>query len=81
MNFTLTDLGMAYRMAKVDLYYTTNPPILKIAEYEEDLVDNLLSLLFRLNSPSDDWVEDPDFLGGRTFFPKSLKISHPTLAL
>ncbi|MBO8148140.1 reverse transcriptase [Rhodococcus erythropolis] len=77
MNFTLTDLGMAYRMAKVDLYYTTNPPILKIAEYEEDLVHNLLSLLYRLNSPSDDWVEDPDYLGGRTFFPKSLKISPP----
>ena len=31
--WSLEDIGLAYRKAKVDLYYSTNAPLLAIADY------------------------------------------------
>jgi len=70
--FTLMDLGMAYRKAKVDLYYSTDPSLLGIADYESNLHTNLNSLLDRLNGNSDEWVEEATFLGTSTYLPRSI---------
>lgn len=72
MSFSLKDLGMAYRKAKVDLYYTTLPPLTRISEYESNLVGNLNSLRERLNGVDESWLNDPEFLGGWTVTAKSL---------
>ena len=72
-DFTLVDLGMAYRKAKVDLYYSTNSQPNEIAKYEDDLEANLKALLTKLNGADEEWVEDPSFLGDWTLVPKSLE--------
>lgn len=71
--FTLVDLGMAYRKAKVDLYYSTNSQPNEIAKYEDSLEANLLDLLKRLNGADDAWVTAKSFLGDWTLVPKSLE--------
>lgn len=72
MSFTLEKLGMAYRKAKVDLYYSTDAPLLSIAKYEEKLPENLLSLLDRLNGVDENWITENAFLGGWTLAAKSI---------
>lgn len=72
-SFTLVDLGMAYRKAKVDLYYSTNSQPIAIAKYEDDLEANLRDLLTRLNGADESWVTTDRFLGDWTLVPKSLK--------
>ena len=39
----LKDLGLAYRKAKVDLYYSSHASLEEIADYEENLHENLLA--------------------------------------
>jgi len=75
MNYSLSDLGTAFRKAKVDLYYSTNPSLFAIADYEENLVENLHRLQKRINGKSTTWVKDPDFLGTWTLAPKAIKCS------
>ncbi|HCD6927249.1 TPA: RNA-directed DNA polymerase, partial [Klebsiella pneumoniae] len=72
MSFTLEDLGLAYRKAKVDLYYSTTPSLLSIASYEENLEANLNHLKYRLNRKPKDWVLEPEFLGSWALEPKSI---------
>lgn len=72
MNFTLDDLGLAYRKAKVDLYYSSHASLLAIAEYEEKLTDNLQPLLVKLNGADESWVKIPAFLGDWTLAPKDI---------
>ena len=55
---------MAYRKAKVDLFYTTHPSLSELVVYEENLEENLSSLLHRINGESEDWIDDEQFLGG-----------------
>lgn len=62
--FTLMDVGMAYRKAKVDLYYSTHACMRSLVDYEESLEDNLQALLRKLNSPDEEWVGYEEFLGG-----------------
>lgn len=69
---TLEDLGIAYRKAKVDLYYSTHSPLLAIAEYESDLANNLQALLTKLNGEDEDWITKEAFLGDWTYAPKSI---------
>lgn len=71
-SFTLQDLGMAYRKAKVDLFYSPQVSLFAIADYEEKLSENLLNLLEKLNSTDESWIEDPHFLGGWTLTTKSM---------
>ena len=63
MTFTIEDLGLAYRKAKVDLYYSSNPSLLAIADYENKLFERLKSLLAQINGDDEKWVEAPAFLG------------------
>jgi len=72
---TLQDLGLAYRKAKVDLYYSSHASIDAIAEYEEKLLENLSSLLTKINGESEDWVQDKEFLGTYTIAAKSIDMS------
>lgn len=72
--FTLEDLGMAYRKAKVDLYYSTNSQPIEIAQYEDNLEANLRDLLARLNGADEEWVTADIFLGDWTLVPKSLDL-------
>lgn len=41
MKVDIEEIGLAYRRAKADLYYTHNANLIKIARYEEQLVSNL----------------------------------------
>jgi len=69
---SLIDLGLAYRKAKVDLYYSTNPSLFAIADYEEELTANLTRLQSKLNSKSRAWVRTEKFLGDWTVAPKGI---------
>src|SRR3569833_1682895 len=71
-NFTLEDMGLAYRKAKVDLYYSSNPSLLAIADYEERLYEHLNALLKRINDKEEEWVKAPNFIGDCTFATKSV---------
>lgn len=73
MTVSLTDLGLAYRKAKVDLYYSTNPSLLAIADYEDRLAGNLARLLELINGTDEAWVEEPDFLGDWMLAPKAIQ--------
>lgn len=69
----MEDLTMAYRKAKVDLYYSNKGSLLKIKEYEENLLDNLERLLMCINGKSDEWIKDPDFLGSWVLSPSKIE--------
>lgn len=69
---TLQDLGMAYRKAKVDLYYMGNPCLLQLQQYEENLRQNLESLLEKIQGEDGHWFEDSEFLGEWSIIPKSI---------
>ena len=71
MTVTLKTLGIAFRKAKVDLYYSTNRSLFAIADYEENLQENLQLLQKKINSRSTIWVKDPD----STKLMKSLLLS------
>jgi hypothetical protein len=73
---TRDHLIFAWRKAKVDLYYSTNPPLLEMAEYEDKLIENLDRLLERINGEDEQWIKDPEFLGTWTLAPKA--ITFPT---
>lgn len=67
MTVELRDLGTAFRKAKVDLYYSKNPSLFAIADYEGNLEENLERLLKKINGRSTAWVKDSDLLGTWTF--------------
>lgn len=71
---TLQDLGLAYRKAKVDLFYSSSVPLLALAAYEEDLLDNLTRLLDLINGEDESWVTTPAFIGTWTLAPKAIKM-------
>lgn len=72
MTFTLTNLGLAYRKAKVDLYYSSHASLNAIADYEENLHVNLSALLAKINGEDEEWVTEPDFLGTWTLATKAI---------
>ncbi|WP_261255302.1 RNA-directed DNA polymerase [Alishewanella sp. BS5-314] len=72
MSILFTDMGLAYRKAKVDLYYSSHPCLTSIAEYEENLEKNLLGLLFKIVGADESWIASPDFLGSWTLTAKSV---------
>lgn len=74
MSLSLHDLGLAYRKAKVDLYYSTNPSLFDIANYEDDLSKNLTRLKEQIEAMNEDWVKDPAFLGTWMLAPKEIQI-------
>ena len=68
----LRELGIAYRKAKVDLFYSSHPSLSAIAEYEEDLHSNLVNLRDRINDDDESWFTSSDFLGTWTLATKSV---------
>lgn len=72
---TLQDLGLAYRKAKVDLYYSTHASLEAIANYEESLKAKLGTLLAKLQSDDESWVAQPEFIGDWTLATKSVDMS------
>lgn len=71
----LHDLGLAYRKAKVDLYYSSHASLDAIANYEESLHANLSALLVKLQGDDESWVTQPEFIGGWTLAAKSVDMS------
>jgi len=74
MTTTLARLITAYRKAKVDLYYSSNPSLLAIADYEDDLENNLKKLANKINGKSRAWVKEENFLGSWSLIPKSYSV-------
>lgn len=70
--FDLKDLGMAYRKAKVDLYYSSHPRLNDIASYEENLHANLTGLREKINGDDEAWVTKKDFIGSWTLAAKCI---------
>lgn len=70
--FTLEDLGMAYRKAKVDLYYSSHPRLGCLANYEENLHSNLTALAAKINGDDEAWVTETEFIGTWTLAAKSI---------
>ncbi len=77
LNISTSQLVLAWRKAKVDLYYSTNPPLFEMAEYEENLLENLEQLRKRINGKTQTWVTKEEFLGTWTLAPKSITY-HPS---
>ncbi|EKT4487392.1 reverse transcriptase domain-containing protein [Shewanella algae] len=75
MNYTLQDLGLAYRKAKVDLYYSSHASLDMIADYEEALHDKLKALLAKLQGDDESWVTKSEFIGDWTLATKSVDMS------
>lgn len=67
-------LVTAYRKAKVDLYYSSNPSLLAIADYEDKLEHNLKQLLTKLSAVDTSWIKDKSFLGTWSLVPKSYSV-------
>lgn len=72
---SLQDLGLAYRKAKVDLYYSSHASLDAIADYEDELHANLSALLAKLDGDDEAWVTQTEFIGGWTLAPKSVDMS------
>lgn len=68
-------LSLAYRKAKVDLYYSSYPSLDAIADYEENLHVSLSALLVKLNGDDESWVTQSEFLGGWTLAAKQVDMS------
>lgn len=69
---TLSDLLVAYRKAKADVFFeNTFPTAIKFAEYEQDLLANLKSLLRRLQIQQG-FAMDEALLGEFRLVPKKL---------
>ena len=71
---TLQDLGLAYRKAKVDLYYSSHSSLEAIANYEEALHANLTVLVAKVQSEDESWVAHPDFIGSWTLATKQVEM-------
>ncbi len=72
---SLPDLGLAYRKAKVDLYYSSHASLEAIADYESNLQANLTALLIKLQDDDESWVTNPEFIGSWTLATKSVDMS------
>src|SRR5690606_1012534 len=72
---SLHDLGLAYRKAKVDLYYSSSASLDAIADYEENLHKNLCTLQEKIQSDDESWVTEREFIGDWTLAPKTVKMS------
>jgi hypothetical protein len=71
---TLQDLVVAYRKAKADCFFeNTFPTAVKFAEYEQDLLGNLKTLLSNLQNEQG-FSDNEKYLGDIRLLPKKLSI-------
>lgn len=76
---SLTDVGMAYRKAKVDVYRSSVPNLLDLLAYEEGLPANLEKLWQRLldrTYSTFEWAQSDEFVGGYMLVPKGIEGGH-----
>lgn len=72
------DLYVAYRKAKVDMYYERDHvTAIAFCNYEEQLDEKLKSLHTVLSSPGPTWMHDLEFVGRYGYVPKSLDPCDP----
>lgn len=71
----MQDLGLAYRKAKVDIFYSSHPCLGEIAAYEDRLHENLTNLKHRMESADESWVSSPDFIGSWTAAAKTVNLA------
>lgn len=74
MAFSLEDFGIAYRKAKVDLFYSSHVSVLDIAAYESKLSENLTRLYTSILGADETWVKGSQFLGDWTLVPKKVSL-------
>ncbi|PLS23574.1 RNA-directed DNA polymerase [Neptunicoccus cionae] len=67
-------LGLAFRKAKVDLYYSTHSDLELIADYEDALNQNLRELYTLINGDNEEWVKHREFVGSWMLVPKAIKL-------
>ena len=72
---SLHDLGLAYRKAKVDLYYSSHASLTAIADYEAQLHANLADLHAKIHGDDESWVTKPEFIGGWTLATKTVEMN------
>ena len=72
---TLQDLGLAYRKAKVDLYYSSHASLDAVADYGEARQAKLSALLAKTQSDDESWITQPKFIGGWTLATKWVPVS------
>jgi len=71
---TLADLVVAYRKAKADVFFENSfPTAIKFADYEQNLLANLKSLLKRLRN-QEGFAKDKNLLGEFRLVPKKMGI-------
>lgn len=71
-NLSIEDLLVAYRKAKADCFFeNTFPAAIKFAEYEQDLMSNLINLLNQLKT-GNSFIDDPFLIGEFRLLPKKL---------
>lgn len=75
MNITITDLSLAYRKAKVDLFYSSHASLNDILEYEKDLLKNFSALQDKIEGDDESWVTEPEFVGSWILATKSVDMS------
>ena len=75
MEITVEELAVAYRKAKVDLFYSNDARRLDLLEYEENLEARLSNLRLRINGNDQSWLTDPAFVGTFTLIPKQLRMT------
>ncbi|TPG44150.1 RNA-directed DNA polymerase [Flavobacterium pectinovorum] len=77
--YTLKDLLIAYRKVKADMYYDKNNiSLLKLADYEQNLLENLDLILQNLNKNNLHYFTSREFVGGINISLKSLNLEGTT---
>ncbi|WP_018969049.1 RNA-directed DNA polymerase [Rubritalea marina] len=71
MKITLKDLTIAYRKAKVDIFYSTISRREDLMRYESDLLKNLNALLEKIDNEEFDFTE-----GSWTAFPAAIELNY-----
>ena len=71
---SIEDLYLAYRKAKVDMYYERDhATAFAFVEFEENLDENLANLHAELNASQPGWHHNEQFVGTYGYVPKSLE--------
>lgn len=74
--YNLTHLGLAYRKAKVDYFYSAQSSLQLLIDYETQLYTNLNKLLSQINQDDETWVQTDKFLGDWSFIPKKIDLTN-----
>lgn len=72
---SLEDLYLAYRKAKIDVFYERSQPMaVQFCDFEKNLHENLSKLRDQLRNPKQAWSRNLSFIGSVRYIPKSLTL-------